>query len=199
MEKKPADMDRKERSKSEDKEQKMKRDQTVMDSRKERSKSEDKEQQMERGPTDRDRKERSRSEEVEQQANRVVAVSSRFGSSLQDLVHLTRLSRSTSASVQDLRYTVKQQKIRRTNSIQEAIRRATSHTELNISSGPGMDYYTPYRNRGLTWKGGKAYRTYEYQFLSKKQKISLGRRLPVSMFTCPGFWHTLYSGQVLVI
>ena len=169
--------------------------------RKERSKSEDMEQQMEmRSPADRDRKERSRSEEVEQQADRVVAVSSRFSTSLQDLVHLSRLSRSTtSASVQDLRYSVKQQKIRRTNSIQEAIRRATSHTELNISSGPGMDYYTPYRNRGLTWKDGRAYRTYEYQFLSKKQKISLGRRLPVSMFTCPGFWHALHLGQVLVI
>ena len=191
-------MDRKEHSKSEDKEQQMKRGPTDRD-RKERSKSEGKELEMERGPTDRDRKERCRSEEVEQQADGVVAVSSRFGSSLQDLIHLTRLSRSTSASVQDLRYTVKQQKIRRTNSIQEAIRRATSHTELNISSGPGMDYYTPYRNRGLTWKDGKAYRTYEYQFLSKKQKISLGRRLPVSMFTCPGFWHILHSGQVLVI
>ena len=105
--------------------------------RKERAKSEDMDQQMERSPADRDRKERSRSEEVEQQADRVVAVSSRFSTSLQDLVHLSRLSRSTtSASVQDLRLTVKQQKIRRTNSIQEAIRRATSHTELNISSGP---------------------------------------------------------------
>ena len=131
------------------------------------------------------RKERSRSEEVEY-SERVL--SSRFSSSLQDLVQLTNLSRSTSASVQDLHYNLKQQNIRRTNSIQEAIRRATSNTELNISSGPGMDYFTSYRNRGLVWKDGRAYRTYEYQFLSKKQKISLGRRQPVSMFTCPNLW-----------
>ena len=112
------------------------------------------------------------------------SLSSRFSSSLQDLVRMTNLSRTPSSSLQDLHLTLKQQKMRRTSSIQDAIHRATSNCELNISAGPGMDYYTGYRNRGLMYKDGKAYRTYEYHFLSKKQKISLGRRQPVSMLIC---------------
>ena len=156
-----------------------------------RSRSEEVEQHVEHmgAVSSTDRRVRSRSEEVEQQMGYADALaissssSSRFSTSLQDLVQLSSLTRSTSQSVQDLRHhalTVKQQKIRRTCSIQAAIRRATSQTELHLSTGPGMDYCTPYRNRGLVFRGGKAYRTYEYQFLSKKQKISLGRRQPVS-------------------
>ena len=103
---------------------------------------------------------------------------------MQDLYQLSNLSRTpngSSSSLQDAQLTLKQKKIRQTSSIQEAIHKANSQSDLRIFSGPGMDYYTQYRNAGMVFKDGRAYRTYEYQFLSKKQKISLGRRQPVSI------------------
>ena len=104
--------------------------------------------------------------------------------SLQDIYDATTLGRSSSAESLDSPplspLSLKQQNLRRATSIQEAMLRATSACESRLSALPRMDP-TGYRNKGLVFRDGRAYRTFEYQFASKKQKISLGRRQPVSI------------------
>ncbi len=104
---------------------------------------------------------------------------------------VSNLSRTPSGSMQDIndpshtRYftslSLKQKNIRKAASIISHLKEASSSSDVRMAALPKMNEYTEYLDRGMYFKGNRAYKMYEYNFLSKRQKVRIGRRQSVSI------------------